>query len=720
MRKIASLIVATIVCISVLGVLYIMALRPVGEEVGKGLPRLMVCENKLLDEENNVVILRGVSIADPYFLDYSDNRFVENVFAELSTWNVNVVRVPIHPGAWRAIGGENYCEMYLDQIVNWAEKYGFYIILDWHGIGNPITGVAQSGTTWGHPQIPLYDSDPDLWRSAWMSLAERYGDDSWVIFELFNEPAAVDEAAPKWSEWRTTLEGLIDNIRTVAPETLILVSGWQWTYDLRGFYGFPVRRGNVAYVAHVYASHMDPREWEDSFGFLSEKYPIVITEWGFNPAAERTIHYYGTREGFGNSFLRYMMEKGFSWVAWCFHPSWQPNMIKSWNFDPTEMGMLVKRALMSDNNSPSVSITSPQSGSTVEGIVEIRGAASDDIGLLAVEIRIDNGDWQSVTHSYDPLYCEDSWSFEWETLLLPNGPHTITARALDLSGNVAVQSISVELANPVDETPPVVEIVEPSDGAALSGIVSVRGFASDESGIREIRISVDNNDMTSWTWSSMATTKENRGGLFFDAAVSADGEWSAYWDTTSVSDGQHTIDALAMDIFGNVSEDHIAVTVTNGDILASCDNLSVWSTYSGGGAGVKISQDTGVVGNAIKVSYSGFPGGWWGIVKGTCRDFSDYSALEFYIKGDSFKIRIQLEDSGRELWTYTLVPTQTWQKVTIPFEEIIVRPDWNALPGVRKDGVQDFEAVRSIQFIHTVEDQDAVGSFWVDDIRLIK
>lgn len=175
-----------------------------------------------------------------------------------------------------------------------------------------------------------------------------------VIFELFNEPAPIGGQPVdwrEWKEWRDKLTVLIDKIRTFAPNTLILVSGWQWTYDLRCFAKYPIERDDIAHVAHVYPNH---KKWEDYFGFLSYTRPVIVTEWGFSPTVSPTENYYGTREKFGEPFLRYMEDKNISWIAWCFHPAWQPNMIMNWNLELTEEGRLVKQALVANSTLPTV------------------------------------------------------------------------------------------------------------------------------------------------------------------------------------------------------------------------------------------------------------------------------------------------------------------------------------------------------------------------------
>jgi len=52
--------------------------------------------------------------------------------------------------------------------------------------------------------------------------------------------------------------------------------------------------------------------------------------------------------------LQYMEDKNLSWIAWCFHPVWKPNMIKNWNFELTEEGGLVKQALVANSTLPTV------------------------------------------------------------------------------------------------------------------------------------------------------------------------------------------------------------------------------------------------------------------------------------------------------------------------------------------------------------------------------
>ena len=145
-----------------------------------------------------------------------------------------------------------------------------------------------------------------------------------------------------------------------------------------------------------------------------------------------------------------MEDKNISWVAWCFHPVWQPAMVKNWDFELTGEESLVKQALVPDNTLPTVSIDILSAGSTVEGNVTIAGTASDNVRLLLVEVKIGDGPYQPAIDVFDSSYRWDNWSYSWDTLTVPNGNYTLTARAMDVSGNTFTCSITVELANSID------------------------------------------------------------------------------------------------------------------------------------------------------------------------------------------------------------------------------------------------------------------------------
>lgn len=297
---------------------------------------LHVSGSEIVDANNAAVILKGVNIADPYYLDKADAKFNESLFSTLKDWKVKVVRVPVHPGAW--IGVPNYAELYLDPLVEWCRKYGMYVILDWHAIGNPVSGTEEIQSweydpTWASVYHPVYESDLTYAKQALANWAERYQAKPWVIYEIFNEPA-ITGPAYTWAQWKIKAEELVDAVRAKNSQALVLVSGLCWTSDLRDVGSNPIARDNIVYAVHCYPNSSQP--WETYWGYLKPSFPLLVTEWGY------PISGLGTQEDYGAPLLSNLQGKGVGWTAWCFHPTWLPNMLQGWDYQLTDFGKFVK------------------------------------------------------------------------------------------------------------------------------------------------------------------------------------------------------------------------------------------------------------------------------------------------------------------------------------------------------------------------------------------
>ncbi|MCG2825437.1 MAG: PKD domain-containing protein [Thermoplasmatales archaeon] len=96
------------------------------------------------------------------------------------------------------------------------------------------------------------------------------------------------------------------------------------------------------------------------------------------------------------------------------------------------------------NQPPTVTITYPTEGQTVNETVTITGNASDTDGyVVGVYVKIDDGGWQTANGT-------SAWSFIWDTTKVGNGAHTIYARAWDGTDYSAVVSVNVNVENALD------------------------------------------------------------------------------------------------------------------------------------------------------------------------------------------------------------------------------------------------------------------------------
>ncbi len=97
-----------------------------------------------------------------------------------------------------------------------------------------------------------------------------------------------------------------------------------------------------------------------------------------------------------------------------------------------------------DSLAPSVSISSPTNGDTVSGTIVVYAKASGKSPITGVTFKIDNNQIGSIILSA-PFFVK------LNTLFLSNGPHTISATAIDASGNTATTAITAFFSNLVPE-----------------------------------------------------------------------------------------------------------------------------------------------------------------------------------------------------------------------------------------------------------------------------
>jgi endoglucanase len=146
------------------------------------------------------------------------------------------------------------------------------------------------------------------------------------------------------------MEEIISVVRAHDEMTIPLVAGLDWGYDLTAVREQPVNAHGVAYVAHPYPQKREPpweAQWERDFGFVADTYPVLATELGFmsedGPGAHVPVI---GDETYGEAVIEYFEEKGISWTAWVFDPVWSPQLIESWEFEPTRQGRFFRDQLI--------------------------------------------------------------------------------------------------------------------------------------------------------------------------------------------------------------------------------------------------------------------------------------------------------------------------------------------------------------------------------------
>jgi hypothetical protein len=303
--------------------------------------RIQVKGNQFVAENGDTFAFRGLNTSDPDKLS-SEGHWNEAYFDEIQKWGANIVRFPVHPAAWRKRGKEAYLQL-LDQGVQWAKARNLYVIVDWHSIGNLRSELYQD---------QMYETTTKETFEFWRTMAKHYKDEPTVaFFELFNEPTVYNGqlGVCSWQQWRELMEETITIIRAHGCRAIPLVAGFNWAYDLTPVATDPIRAEGIAYVSHPYPmKRAKPWEaqWTQDWGFVAEKYPLVLTEIGFCGADDEGAHIpVISDESYGDAITAYCAEKGISYVVWVFDPQWDPGLFLDWKFTPTRQGRYFKAAL---------------------------------------------------------------------------------------------------------------------------------------------------------------------------------------------------------------------------------------------------------------------------------------------------------------------------------------------------------------------------------------
>jgi glucose/arabinose dehydrogenase/PKD repeat protein/fibronectin type 3 domain-containing protein len=128
--------------------------------------------------------------------------------------------------------------------------------------------------------------------------------------------------------------------------------------------------------------------------------------------------------------------------------------------------------------------------------------------------------------------------------LTPETTYRYTVSAFDAAGNESAQTPVAEASTPApDNTPPSAAMTAPDPGSTVSGTVTVSATATDNVGIAEVDFLLD--------------------GVSIGVDTSA--PYSVSWNTTTTSNGPHSLSARARDTAGNYG-------ITSGVVTVSVDN----------------------------------------------------------------------------------------------------------------------------------------------------
>jgi endoglucanase len=287
--------------------------------------------NQLLDHNGRPFKMIGVSLSGLEYSCQGVGDYSSDSYLSMRSWHVNTVRIPISSALWfdTTPSCRNYQRLVKTAIKN-AEATGLYVIIDIHS------------SLRGHDELP----DSTVMK-FWQDFLPSYKNDNMLLVEVFNEPHDVD-----WSIWKSGgivhdsagdyeavgMQTLIDKVNEIAPTIPVIVSGLSWQYDFSGIRkGYSLTGRNLIYGVHLYNfAGKQPDNWEQSFGFLKNQAPILITEFG------DTTHCDGKwlQEIMPSAHEQFAGMIGWAWTLsndYCHYPS----LIQDWKGTPSPYGQAI-------------------------------------------------------------------------------------------------------------------------------------------------------------------------------------------------------------------------------------------------------------------------------------------------------------------------------------------------------------------------------------------
>jgi endoglucanase len=336
--------------------------EPPGPPPGRSTaPRLSVSGTHLVDGRGHVVQLNGVNrtsaefpcaLGEGIFDGPTDDASV----AAMVSWHVHAVRLPLNTHCWLgeeeidpAFAGDRY-QAAVKTYVARLEAAGLNVILDLH------LSAPGSKTSVGYGDT-LKMPDAEHAVPFWQSVAQQYGRDTAMMFDLFNEPHDVS-----WECWRdgckvdgyqaAGMQQLVDTVRSAGAMNVLLLSGLEWAADVRQWNQFKPTDPLHKLVAgwHLYNWILDECELRECLRSAQDGVrgnPLLIGELGEDDC----------KHSFVDEVMTLADEAGIGYLPWSWG-EWGanceggplrgpvsdggPNLIRDYDGTPTSYGTGVR------------------------------------------------------------------------------------------------------------------------------------------------------------------------------------------------------------------------------------------------------------------------------------------------------------------------------------------------------------------------------------------
>ncbi|WP_010182066.1 cellulase family glycosylhydrolase [Aquimarina agarilytica] len=218
--------------------------------------RLRVVNNHVVNKNNTTVSLAGNSIFWSNFSEGAKFYNAQTVNHIATDWNSDIIRAAMgveNPGGY--ITNPQREKNKVKAVVDAAINAGIYVIIDWH---------SHNAEQYQSQAIEFFSE-----------MAELYGTNDHVIYEVYNEPIAQS-----WQTVKSYSEAVIRAIRAKDPDNLIVVGSPQWSQKVVDASNNPINDPNTAYTLHFYSGTHKQFLRDEASRAMNNGIALFVTEWG--------------------------------------------------------------------------------------------------------------------------------------------------------------------------------------------------------------------------------------------------------------------------------------------------------------------------------------------------------------------------------------------------------------------------------------------------------
>ncbi|QLY79091.1 Ig-like domain-containing protein [Clostridium intestinale] len=263
---------------------------------------------------------------------------------------------------------------------------------------------------------------------------------------------------------------------------------------------------------------------------------------------------------------------------------------------------------------PMMNVDSPAVNSVEKGNIKVVGWALNASGVKEVKVYVDNtyignatigSSRLDVGQAFPGYVNGDKSGYEYtiNTTTIASGVKNIKVQAIGNDGSVQERNVSVN----VSKLAPIMNVDAPAVNSVEKGNIKVVGWALNASGVKEVKVYVDN------TYIGNATIGSSRldVGQAFPGYVNGDKSGYEYTiNTTTIASGVKNIKVQAIGNDGSVQERNISINITKPKPITNIDvpiiNSTVneelqvkgWALNASGIKEIKLYVDNSYIGSA--------------------------------------------------------------------------------------------------------------------------